>query len=148
MNRFAGYLLMTVAIGHALVGLILYRGSLGAICAAGFFNTIRPGVDFDRQAAFWFLTFSPLVFLLGQIANRALDRRDASVLSLIGWYLVGLGVVGAAVLPISGNWTLVAVGAVVLRAARQARTRRAMLSIALGIGLLHTLGGRAVLRSA
>ena len=31
MNRLAGYLLMTVAIGHALVGLILYRGSLGAI---------------------------------------------------------------------------------------------------------------------
>src|SRR5881296_1846861 len=78
MNRLAGYLLMTVAIGHALVGLILYRGSLGAIWAAGFFNTIRPGVDFDRQAVFWFLTFSPLVFLLGQIANRALDRSDAS----------------------------------------------------------------------
>jgi len=38
MNRLAGYLLMTVAIGHALVGLILYRGSLGAIWAAGFFN--------------------------------------------------------------------------------------------------------------
>src|SRR5436309_16115590 len=49
------------------------------------------------------------------------DRGNVS-LSLIGWYLVGLGVVGAAVLPISGNWTLVAVGVVVLRAARQART--------------------------
>src|SRR5437867_5030449 len=111
-----------VGLAHEVIGTVLYRGSLGAIWAAGVFNTIRPGVDFDRQAVFWFLTFSPLVFLLGQIANRALERSDASPLSLIGRYLVGLGVVGGAVLPISGNWTLMAVGLFVLRSARQART--------------------------
>jgi len=91
-----------------------------AIFRAGFFNTIKPGVNFDRQATFWFLVFSPLLFLLGQITNRAVDGRDTHVLKLVGWYLVGLGVVGVAVLPISGNFTLIAVGWMVLRAARSA----------------------------
>ncbi len=115
------------AVGHALVGAILFSEPLSAIVNAGVVNSIRPPVHcaqahFDRIAAFWFLLFSPVLFLFGQIINHAISHRDVSSLRLIGWYLVGIGIVGAAIIPVSGNWLLLPLGAIVLKAAREVTT--------------------------
>ena len=123
----AGPLLTVTAVGHALVGAILFSEPLSAIVSAGVVNSIRPPVysaqaHFDRIAAFWFLLFSPVLFLFGQIINHAVSRRDVSSLRLIGWYLLGIGAVGAAILPISGNWLLLPLGVIVLKAAREVTT--------------------------
>ncbi len=123
----AGPLMMVTAAGHALVGAILFSEPLSAIVGAGVINSIRPPMysgqpHFDRIAAFWFLLFSPVLFLFGQLINRAVSRRDVSSLRLIGWYLVGIGIVGAAILPVSGNWLLLPLGAIVLKAAREVTT--------------------------
>ena len=126
MKRIAGPLMMITAIGHALVGVILFWESLRGIVADGVFNSIHPpgystAPHFDRIAAFWFLLFSPVVFLFGQIINRAVQRADSGTLNLIGWYMVGIGIIGIIVLPVSGNWFLPPLGAIVLRAAHEVR---------------------------
>jgi len=117
---------MATAIGHAFVGFVLFRESIAAILNDGFVNAIHPPLyaaepRFDRIAVFWFLLFSPVLFLLGQITNRAVERREAHILKLIGWNLMGIGVLGSVVLPVSGNWILIALAATVLRAASGAR---------------------------
>ncbi len=124
MSNVAGPLIMATAIGHALVGTFLFFEPLSAIAAEGVINSIQPPMysaqpHFDRIAAFWFLLFSPVLFMLGQIINYAVSHRDASSLRLIGCYLVGIGIAGAAILPVSGNWLLLPLGAIVLKAARE-----------------------------
>ena len=125
MDRFTGPVVALTGIGHAVVGLVLFNAPLTAILDAGFFNTIQPpsyvaNPHFDRIAAFWFLIFSPVLVLLGQLTSRAVRRRDTHTLYAIGWYLLAIGVVGVAVLPVSGNWVLIGLGGLVLRAGRQA----------------------------
>ena len=67
MTGIAGPLLMLTAVGHALVGALLFSEPLGAMLREGLINTIQPpGVaaepHYDRIAAFWFLLFSPVLF--------------------------------------------------------------------------------------
>jgi hypothetical protein len=126
MNKWTGRLLMATAVGHALVGLMLFHESITAIVDDGFVNAIQPPLyaaepRFDRIAVFWFLLFSPLLFLLGQLTDWAIERGDAHSLKLVGSYLMGIGVFGSIVLPISGNWTLIVLAVLVLRAASAAR---------------------------
>ena len=118
----AGVLLMATAVGHALVGVVLFREPLTAILEEGAINTIQPPLyveqpHFDRIATFWFFIFSPVLFLLGQIANRAVARGDRETLRLVGWYLLGMGVIGGIMLPVSGQWSLIALAAFVFKAA-------------------------------
>ena len=126
MNHQLGRLLVATGVFHALVGVTFFREPLAAIFADGFFDAIAiPGsltVHPDRMAAMWFLVPSPLFMLLGQIVNRALGSGDWAVLRIIGWHLLGLGVVGVAMLPISGFWILIVLGPLFVRAAREMRT--------------------------
>ena len=115
MNRLSGHLLMVTAMGHTAVGILLFRDPLAAMLNDGFFNAIRP--HFDRMAAFWFLLFSPVLFLLGQITNYAVGRSDAHLIRLVGFYLLGIGIIGVAALPLSGFWILIALTPLLLRAA-------------------------------
>ena len=123
----AGPLMMITAVGHAAVGVALFSEPLGAMVAEGVINTIQPPVvsaqpHFDRIAAFWFLLFTPVLFLFGQTINHAVSRRDAGSIRLIGWYLIGIGAVGAAILPVSGNWLLLPLGVIALKTARAVET--------------------------
>jgi len=117
MSRLVARLLMITGIGHALVGLVLFSGPLGAMVREGVVGTIRYG-QFDRAAAFWFLLFSPICFLLGQMVAHAQDRGDRWPLDVIGWNLLAMGVVGAIVMPISGFWVLIAIAPLVFNLAR------------------------------
>ena len=114
--------MMATAVGHAVVGAFLFSDPLGEMVREGLINSIQPPMysaqpHFDRAAAFWFLLFSPVLFLLGQLVNHAVAHRDTRSLRLIGWYLIGIGTVGAAILPLSGNWFLLPLGGIALMAA-------------------------------
>ncbi len=118
----AGPLMMATAVGHAVVGAFLFSEPLSEMAREGIINSIRPPMysdqpHFDRAAAFWFLLFSPVLFLLGQLINHAVAHRDTRSLRLIGWYLIGIGTVGVVILPLSGNWLLPPLGAIVLMSA-------------------------------
>lgn len=124
MGEIAGPLMLVTAIGHAIVGVALFFEPLSGMAHDGFIHSIRPpgyidAPDYDRISAFWFLLFSPVLFLLGQLTKGAVNIHDTRSLRLIGSYLVGIGIVGAAILPVSGNWFLIPLGALALIAANE-----------------------------
>jgi hypothetical protein len=118
MGRHIGRLLIGVGVGHLMVGAMLFHAPLAAIFHDGFVNAVPLG-DVDRQAAFWFLAVSPMTFLLGHLTNHALGRQDAQFVRVVGRNLLGMGVVGAAVMPVSGFWLLLALAPLFLREARR-----------------------------
>ena len=113
MSSLAGRFLKITAVGHALVGLVLFRAPLAAIVSDGVLGTV--GVQADRQAAFWFLLFSPVCFALGQIV----ERGDGPTRAIVGWNLLLIGVIGAVMMPVSGFWIVLAIAPLVLHAARR-----------------------------
>ena len=57
MSKLAGSLVMATAVGHALVGFVLFRQSIAGIVGDGVVNAIQPPFyaaepHFDRIAAF------------------------------------------------------------------------------------------------
>jgi len=114
MHRFPGRALMVTGIGHALLGLVLFREPLAAMLRAGIANSVGHG-QYEREAAFWFLLFGPTCFLLGQLVNHAIERRDQWLLTLVGCNLIAIGGVGALIMPVSGFWILIAIAPLVFR---------------------------------
>jgi hypothetical protein len=119
MTRLCGQFLIATGIGHAAVGLLLFRQPIADILREGLINTVRG--QFDREAAFWFLLFSPVCVALGQLVTRAVADGDASTLRSLGATLLAIGVVGIALMPVSGFWIVVAIAVLMLRAGRSTR---------------------------
>ncbi len=121
-----GLFFIATALGHALVGVAVFHEALAAIARDGFVNAVHPqllergGVPyFDREAAFWFILYTPILVLIGLVTRRALEVRDVVLLRFVGWTLLATGGVGAVAMPVSGFWIVVALGWLVLRAARR-----------------------------
>jgi uncharacterized membrane protein len=144
-ERLPARLLYATAVGHVVVGVALFREPLAAIWRDGIVNSIGsqvvPGAaswiaalrpQFEREAAFWFVLFGPLLWLLGRIVDRAIEQADGCLLRTIAWYLLGFGIVGAAVMPVSGFWLLIAYAPLLLvtasRLAERARRENASLA--------------------
>lgn len=119
--RLPSVLLFVTAVGHVLVGLVLFREPLAAIWRDGIINSIGPqflpGAEswlgsvrppFERAAAFWFVLFGPLLWMIGQVVRRAAERSDPQLLRIIAWDLLGIGIVGVVIMPISGFWLMIA----------------------------------------
>jgi hypothetical protein len=122
MHTATGRLLIVTGIGHALVGLALFHEPLAAIVRDGIVGAIgvhltRDGIQpsLGREAAFWFLLYGPILYLLGRVTERAVEGRDAGMLRLLGRNLLGVGVVGAAIMPVSGFWIVIALALLTLR---------------------------------
>ncbi|MGM9513996.1 DUF6463 family protein [Roseateles sp. DB2] len=94
--------LLAVAAVHSLFGLLVFAPVLRAMVAQGWFDTV--GADPLRGAVSWFLLFGlPLALLalcIGPLRQAGQVRR----LRLMGWGLLGLGAVGASLMPASGFW--------------------------------------------
>ena len=78
-------------------------------------------IGLRRVAAFWFLVFSAMLLLWGQLVAHASERADGRALALVGWNMLGVGVVGSLVMPISGFWSVIALAPLVLREGRRLR---------------------------
>ncbi len=118
MDRLLGRLLIATAAAHAVVHVAVYRRPLKAIWNDGIVNAVMP--NYDRRAAVWSLAFAPVLFGLGQITNRAVERGDARILRIVAWNFLCIGVSGALLIPISGFWILLALVLPLLRAASRA----------------------------
>lgn len=133
-----GPLLLGTAIAHLIVGIALFQEPLADMMRSGIINSIEFSVDTragawrpvhpqsDREAAFLFLMLTPVLVLLAQVLRHATAHRDTPLITTIGWYLVGLGVLGVAVMPLSGFWILIALGLLSFRAASELGVRPQM----------------------
>jgi len=116
MLRFSGYWLYATGIIHVFVGVWLYAEPLVAISQNGFFNAVDPYCD--RNTAFWFLMFVPLLFAIGQLCCWA-QVKGIALPTFLGWYLLATSIVGIVLMPISGFWLLIIPSVLIIIASRQ-----------------------------
>ncbi len=112
MISFVGYVLIALGIGHTVTGIILFRPALAALLHDGFANAVLPHLD--RRLAFWFIMFSVILFFLGQVTLYAAASNDTYLLKVVGWYVLGIGAVGATAMPKSPFWIALIVSPILL----------------------------------
>ncbi len=112
MINFVGYVLIALAIGHTVTGIILFRPALAALVRDGFANAVLPHLD--RRVVFWFLMFSVMLFFLGQVTLYAAASNDTYLFKVVGWYALGIGAVGATAMPKSPFWIALIVAPILL----------------------------------
>jgi hypothetical protein len=119
-----GYALVALGCGHVGWGLKAYHRPLGDLVRAGVVRSVGDGIfdtDHDRgprAAAFWFMLAAPLMMLVGYLAESALESGDAQAARTVGRATVGVGAVGAAVMPRSGFAAAMPIGWWLVRRSR------------------------------
>jgi hypothetical protein len=106
MLRLAGWWWIAVSAIHGLGGIILYFEQWQAIAQAGWFNVIAPdpfAPIFDREDAFWFMFFTPFLFLIGEL-SLWLARKKLVFPVFVGVIVLGTVLVGLFLMPVSGIW--------------------------------------------
>ena len=105
MKAWIGKTLMGIAVGHSIIGLILFRSALNVIFNDGVFNTIALSENPNRESAFWFLYSGFLLLLIGSFVDY-LERLALDIPLLFVIALSILTAIGIVVMPISGFWLL------------------------------------------
>lgn len=116
-----GPALLVLGGAHLVVGVVKFPGPLDGMLSDGLVGSMLPrhragGRGEGRDTAFWFLTTGAGLLLLGGLA-LADERRGQVLPRSLGYGLGALGLVGAAVNPVSPFWLFLAPAAVVLRRA-------------------------------
>jgi hypothetical protein len=111
-----GTLITAIGAGHTAIGLVGYRSVVAAMAREGLVDSVR-GVP-RREEALWFLTSGAGLVVTGRLAAFA-EQRTGTLPPSTGALLLGIGALGGAVLPRSGFWALIPVGAAALRVARR-----------------------------
>ena len=112
MIRYVGPLLFVTAIAHAATGAVLFGDALASIGRDGFVAAVDPHVD--RQLAFWFMLFTPVLVTLGLLMQHAVAADDVKLQRLLGWSMLGIGTFGALAMPVSGFWAAIVLSLPVL----------------------------------
>ena len=113
LHRSPGWWLQFLGVAHGVVGVILYRQPLAQIARDDIVNSV-PDLG-DRATAFWFMAVAPNLWLGGRLLRSAVTLGDVAAQRTAGGVLTATGVLGSAVMPISGFWALAAVGIASLR---------------------------------
>lgn len=117
MGRVAGWLLMGIGALHVLLFLWWGAPELKAVADDGFFDAIDP--DRDRQMIFWSLSFGVMGFFLGQLISWV-EAQGRQAPGWVGWELLTLAVIGAALMPVSGWWLVMVPAVLILVGSRRA----------------------------
>ncbi|WP_369134824.1 DUF6463 family protein [Modestobacter sp. I12A-02662] len=116
-----GRWLQVIGVAHAGVGVVLHGDPLAEIVRAKVIGSVPDRGD--RATAFWFLTVAPLSWLAGRLLRSAEVAGDLAAQREAGVVLTAVGVAGAAVMPASPFWSLIAVGLASVRGSRGRRPR-------------------------
>ena len=98
----AAWLLFGLGIGHTVTGLVWFRRQFSDAVRAGVVGQFQ-GLP-PRRLAFWFTVFGPLLALAGHVALHAANAGDRGLLRIVGFYVLAIGMAGAAALPRSPFW--------------------------------------------
>ena len=98
MLKLAGYWLIFTSILHFIGGFVFFPDPLAEIAQAGWWNAVSPApfnLNYEREAAFWFMMISPLLFILGMLCcwiedphfsqkARSISKNQSKVLGCRG----------------------------------------------------------------
>jgi uncharacterized membrane protein len=114
-ERLLGPALVSIGAVHLAATFVLFPEAGATIVDEGVAGAISTTSRGDVKAAFWFALFGPALMFLGWMTSHALVRGDRALLGGLAWCLVGTAVVGVVIMPWSGFWAVLAVGAIMLR---------------------------------
>ncbi len=115
-----GRLLQALAVGHAVVGAVIYRRELTEIRRAGILASVP--YKGPRATVFWFLFPSPLLWTLGRGLHEAEQAGDAEALRRTSGANALSAILALICLPVSGFWVWLAISLRGLRDARRMGT--------------------------
>lgn len=125
MLKLSGYWLIVTSVLHVLGGFVFFPEPLAAIAQSGWLNAVSPNpfhLNFEREAAFWFMMAAPLWFLLGLLCCWA-QAQQIALPALVGWILLIITLVSVLIMPASGLWLLIPPSLMIVAvAARNPRT--------------------------
>lgn len=112
-----GWWLQVIGLAHAGVGVVLHREPLVEIARARVIGAVPERGD--RATAFWFLVVAPTCWTAGRLLRSAELAGDLPAQRQVGVVLTAVGMAGAAVMPVSPFWSLIAVGVGAVRRSRR-----------------------------
>ncbi len=112
----SGRLLQLTSIGHAAVGVALYREELRAIARERVVGAVP--YKGSKATAFWFVMSAPSWWLVGHLVGAAEEAGDENALRVASRVALAIASVGVMCTPVSGFWGLLLIS---LRGRRQAR---------------------------
>lgn len=116
-----GIVLFCIGLLHVGLALHWFWPSWRAMALDGLMASAEAPGEPVRALAFWFLFLGLLMLPLGHLCWWIAARQRAALPSLVGWWLLLLGLGGAFFVPVSGFWLFVAIGLWVLLQRRLAR---------------------------
>lgn len=114
-------LLCAAAVAHLLVGVTAAHPHWSGIVSEGVWNTVRND-DEGRMMALWFMVSGIALVGFGLLARRSVITTGTLPPEL-GWILLALGTPVSLLEPVSGGWSLIAIGLLAMLVSR--RDRRA-----------------------
>jgi hypothetical protein len=115
----AGPSLLVIGAGHLALGAVAFRRDLAGMVREGWVDTVEgPTGTAERGRAFWFQVSGVALVLLGDAVTA--QERGERAPARTGWALGALALTGAAALPRSGFWALLAPAAALVSRARRA----------------------------
>ena len=117
--RSPGWWVELTGIAHLGFSAVKFRRELAEIGRAGLVDAVP--LKGPRAAAFWFTIAAPAMWTSGAMLRSAEDSGDLRAQRIGGTALAAIGVTGAAAMPSSGFWALIATG---IAAARRGSGRR------------------------
>jgi hypothetical protein len=109
--------LQRIAVAHGAVGVALHHAALADLLHDRVVASVPD--HGERATAFWFLIAAPLLWTSGRLLRSAERSHDAAAQRRAGQALIASGAIGIAAMPVSGFWSLLAVGIASLRRARR-----------------------------
>ena len=125
MRRLCGPLLMATGVLDILYVFASHSRQVAAIAGDGFFNAVDPGgalSTFDRETAFWHLTFGAMAVILGGLVHWT-QARTGTVPGFLGWSLLALCAVALVLVPASGFWIVLPQAVLMILVARREHIR-------------------------
>ena len=115
--KYSGIFLIATGILHSIVGIAFSKDYLWAIIKEGLFNTVKDD-DFALGLSFWFLMCGIIFIILGHVLHYYIKKEQKPAPKFLGYYLLGLGIIGCIIMPVSGFWLFIPQALIILFAKR------------------------------
>jgi len=104
--KYSGIFLIATGILHSVVGIVMGKDYLWDIIKKGLFNTVQDD-DFACGLVFWFLVCGILLIILGHLLHYYIKKEQQPAPNILGYWLLGLGIIGCIIMPVSGFWLFI-----------------------------------------
>src|SRR5205814_4184679 len=98
----AAWIFVVLGVAHTFYGLARFKQPIREALHDGFVGQFKSADA--RRLAFWFTIAGPMMVMGGQVALHAVHAGDLALLNVVGFYMLGICLLGALALPKSPFW--------------------------------------------